>query len=467
MVENWLPLRFEINGKSIYSYEYKHSLYQVVRFEVGKGILFKSGLMYEWISEGFIKETELKSFDFGEIYYCLMFSETFTVSPISSVEKPYTKSDAVKITKAINFTRSLTNKSLDEGIYCEELGLILPIKKEGASDLDVISKWLCGGVCIQGGDLIAIDKASPLDKEEVRDVFSGAGIELRDVKRKFDNKQKQKKKTSERNLEKFAPEGKFCLPGRLYIEEFFNDHVIDIIKNHKRYKSFGVNFPSAILMYGLPGSGKTFAVEKLIEFLEWPSYKISSQTIASKYIHETGKLISEVFDRAIENAPSVLVIDEMEAYLSDRNNSNSGDHKKEEVGEFLRRIPEAIESNVLILAMTNLVEHIDPAIRRRGRFDHEIEILMPTSEEVESLVYSLLESLPTEDGLDISLIVTRLTGKALSDSVFVVKEAARMAAKSGKNFISQEELDLSLNSFNRSTDATQKKRSIGFVTDED
>src|SRR3546814_16081302 len=73
----------------------------------------------------------------------------------------------------------------------------------------------------------------------------------------------------------------------------------------------------------------------------------------------------------MENAPSVLVIDEMEAFLADRE-MGSGHHRVEEVAEFLRRIPEAVKNEVLIIAMTNRIDMIDPAITRRGRFDHAI-----------------------------------------------------------------------------------------------
>ena len=126
-------------------------------------------------------------------------------------------------------------------------------------------------------------------------------------------------------------------------------------------------------MHGPPGCGKTFAVERLVDFLGWPSFQIDASSVASPYIHETSKKVAEVFDKAMQNAPSVLVIDEMEAFLADRE-MGSGHHRVEEVAEFLRRIPEATKNDVLIVAMTNRIEMIDPAILRRGRFDHVIKV---------------------------------------------------------------------------------------------
>jgi cell division protease FtsH len=122
--------------------------------------------------------------------------------------------------------------------------------------------------------------------------------------------------------------------------------------NRDRYKALGIDFPSAVILHGPPGTGKTFAVERLVDFLGWPSFQIDASSVASPYIHETSKKVAQVFEKAMENAPSVLVIDEMEAFLADRE-MGSGHHRVEEVAEFLRRIPEAAKNEVLIIAMTN------------------------------------------------------------------------------------------------------------------
>jgi SpoVK/Ycf46/Vps4 family AAA+-type ATPase len=206
-------------------------------------------------------------------------------------------------------------------------------------------------------------------------------------------------------------------------------------------------------------------VERLVEFINWPVYSIDSNSVGSPYIHETSKKISEVFDKAIDEAPSIIVIDEMESFLSDRRSgSSSGLHHVEEVAEFLRRIPEAIKNKVLIIAMTNLIDMIDPAILRRGRFDHIIEVGMPSREEVASLVDSLLSKLPKSDYLKVDKILDALTGKALSDSAFVIREAARLAAKFGKKELDQQSIEAALNSLPKGQE--KKNRRIGFVWDD-
>ena len=165
------------------------------------------------------------------------------------------------------------------------------------------------------------------------------------------------------------------------------------------YKALGIDFPAAVVLHGPPGCGKTFAVERLVDFLGWPSFQIDASSVASPYIHETSKKVAEVFDKAMQNSPSVLVIDEMEAFLADRE-MGSGHHRVEEVAEFLRRIPEATKNDVLIIAMTNRVDMIDPAILRRGRFDHVINVDFASEGEVLSLLEKLLTTLPKEDDVD-------------------------------------------------------------------
>ena len=135
----------------------------------------------------------------------------------------------------------------------------------------------------------------------------------------------------------------------------------------------------------------------------------------------------------------MLVIDEMEAFLSDRGMSgHSGTHHIEEVAEFLRRIPEAINNGVLIFAMTNMIESIDPAILRRGRFDHIIEVKMASAEEIEDLLKNQFAKLPVDEGVDPRTVAEHLSGHPMSDVSFVLREAGRFAVKRNLDTITAE-----------------------------
>lgn len=255
----------------------------------------------------------------------------------------------------------------------------------------------------------------------------------------------------------------FVLAGRPELERFFNEHVVDIIENEARYRVLGIEFPAAIILHGPPGCGKTFAVDRLIDYLGWPRFQIDASSVASSYIHETSKKVAEVFNKAIENAPAVLVIDEMEAYLSERHSGLSGQHHVEEVAEFLRRIPEAIKNRVLIIAMTNRIEMIDPAILRRGRFDHVVKVDMASEEEVRTLLGKLVTDLPSENDIDVGTLAKRLTGRPLSDVAFSVREGARLAARAGKNKLDQSSLLLAMDATPLRSKDEGASRKIGFI----
>jgi len=224
---------------------------------------------------------------------------------------------------------------------------------------------------------------------------------------------------------------KFSLVGRPELEKFFNEHIISILNEPERYAKLGIEFPSSVILYGPTGCGKTYAVDRLIEFIELPRFEINSASVASPYIHDTSKKISTVFEEAINKAPSVIVIDEMESYISNRNNTTTGTFHLEEVAEFLRQIQKAQENKVLVIAMTNMIESIDPAIMRRGRFDHYIEVGYPSKEEIESLLKFLLKKVSTENEINTRSITEKLEGRTLADVSFVVKEAAFISGKNG------------------------------------
>lgn len=257
----------------------------------------------------------------------------------------------------------------------------------------------------------------------------------------------------------FSETGEFCIPGREKLSLFFEHQVIDFFRNQSAYEKMGIHTVPAILLYGPPGCGKTYAVEKLTEFLGFPYYEINSESVASPYIHETGRKVAEIFQKAMEEAPSVLVIDELESYLGSR--ESASEHRVEEVDEFLRNIPKAIEKQVLIVGMTNHLDMIDKAVLRKGRFDQIVELDMPSQKEILNVFTNMLEELPKEPELSLSRYADSLVGHPLSDVAFVVREAARRTVRMKKEKIDDEVLSEVLNEVCRE-DAVQEKRRIGF-----
>ena len=259
-------------------------------------------------------------------------------------------------------------------------------------------------------------------------------------------------------------EGLFSLPGRLEVETFFRERILDVIDREEEYRRMGIPFPGPTLLVGPPGCGKTHAVEKLIEWLGWPSYTVGAATIASSYIHETSRLIARLFEQAMDDAPSVIVMDEMEAYLSSRSGGMGygGQAHTEEMAEFLRLLPQLPGKKVLLFGMTNLPEQIDPAIMRKGRFDHVIEMDFPSVEEICALLTDLLKEVPKEADINWKALAVRLRNRPISDVVYVAREAGRLAVVRKRSRVDQELLEDACEDLIRQNQGKQSKRSIGF-----
>lgn len=479
----WLPIGYTlINGLYSRALLYSGSDWQIYQTDRGtQALVVKPDLGLKWVKIGLVDKDLLHSLTFGtEEFYVLAFDNKSTIIPVIEAIPPNNKADAIAFAVSIAETRKIDKEDpLHDAIFIENISRLLPtwsLSNRVPDDI-MFGTWLTGGVGISVLSLRRLNMLLGwLNPTDILDIVNAAGfniprgdierlrregINLSGIISNIESFPDNLGGNENRNLVNVHK--KFILPGRPYLEEFFNEHVIDIIYNPERYETFGIYFPSAIVLYGPPGCGKTFAIEKLVEFIDWPMFSIDSSSVGSPYIHETSQKIADVFDKAISSSPAVVVIDEMEAFLSERGTLNTtGLHHVEEVGEFLRRIPEAINNRVLVIGMTNMIELIDPAILRKGRFDHVIEVGMPSHAEIKGLLESLLENIPQADDINITPLVDKLTNRPLSDTVFVIREAARYAAKSGKTCLDQETLMWSISNV-QLNDSSVKGNTIGFI----
>ena len=362
---------------------------------------------------------------------------------------------------------SFPDMDLRSAVYIEEYSMLLPSSFDGAAgDRGLIyGKWLAGGISVSVDSFDRLAKVmSWLPADALRSSAELAGFDVpegsaaKKIEREEEAQDAAKEKTDKAAV--LLPAEEFSLPGRPELEQFFRENIIDVVTHQEEYKRMGITFPGATILYGPPGCGKTFAIDRLSEYLGWPRFDIDSSTIASAYIHETSRKISEIFQAAVNAAPSIIVIDEMEAFLSDRGKAAaSGPHRIEEVAEFLRRIPDAVSKGVLIFAMTNMLDSIDPAVLRRGRFDHMIEIKMATAEEIRSLLENRLRDLPVDETVRPDAVASALDGHPLSDVTFVLREAGRFAVRRKQRYISQACFDDALGMLPKN----KERRRIGFT----
>lgn len=478
-LDAWLPIGFKLpDGAKVRTVLFAGVDWQIYEtMSCGRALVVLDTLAQHWLDARLIESGTFNAAQFGDRQLrSISSAPSQTLCPVGEGKSPDNKSDALSFALALKATRDIDAESpLQDALYVEKITRLLPTYSISSSTGDdvVLGYWLTGGTNIPATSFRRLRQSmSWLGAGHLKDVVQAAGFEVAEII-PLDHEPKSLTEKSEAapvieqvdQLKRAVPEPNkvFELAGRPELAAFFNEHIVDIILHRDRYKALGIEFPSAVILHGPPGCGKTFAVDRLVDFLGWPSFQIDASSVASPYIHETSKKVAQVFDKAMENAPSVLVIDEMEAFLADRE-MGSGHHRVEEVAEFLRRIPEAVKNDVLIIAMTNRIDMIDPAIQRRGRFDHVIKVDFASEVEVQSLLDKLLSSLPKESDVDAKPLAKELAGRPLSDVSFVVREGARLAARSGKEKLDQASLLAALKATPaREREGGETKRRIGFV----
>jgi cell division protease FtsH len=238
--------------------------------------------------------------------------------------------------------------------------------------------------------------------------------------------------------EPVTPEA-FALPGRPALEAFFREYVIEPSADAARYQALRVQLPNGILLYGPPGSGKTHAVDTLVTALRRPTFRLDLGEVGSPFLHQTTVSMRQAFEQAKRCAPSLLILEEIDAVAPARG-PMSHDHKVEELTEILRMIESAAKNGVLVLATTNRKEALDPALLRKGRFDHSVLVDYPTREEVELALRGMLKDRP-HDLLDLSKAAQLLAGRPMSDGAWVVNEAARLTARAKRDKIGESDFD--------------------------
>lgn len=437
------------------------ALYEVSHHQ--KMLLAASSLQEYWNRFGLLPNDAFQPLTVDGVSAGYIISaEAFRLESLEGALSPQNIGDAKIFALALKESRKLIGDgvSLHGAIYAEEYLRLLPVADGDKKETDdvLLGKWLTGGVPVS---VKAYDEIKPilswLTPSGFMQIARAFGIEVQ--AREEDETSKSEKTPSKELASPDMPQEEFVLYGRPELAEFFNDYIIDIVRNEKEYSRMGIGFPGAVLLYGPPGSGKTYAVDQLVKYLNWPCYTISSGTIGSPYIHETSKKIAQTFDEAESNAPAVVIIDEMESFLSNREMSGTNLHHTEEVGEFLRLLQQAQEKHVLVIAMTNLLDSIDPAVKRKGRFDHILEVGVPSVEEIESLLAKLLENLPKEDELSLREIAEDLHGGSMADVAYLVREAGRLAVKKKTMRVTQEIVDEILDKFDHKE---ENHRVIGF-----
>ncbi len=201
------------------------------------------------------------------------------------------------------------------------------------------------------------------------------------------------------------------------------------MRHPELFQQLGIEPPKGVLLHGPPGTGKTLMAKAVANEVDAYFTNISGPEIMSKYYGESEEQLREVFDEATENAPAIVFIDEIDS-IAPKRGETSGDVERRVVAQLLSLMDGLEErGQVTVIGATNRVDALDPALRRGGRFDREIEIGVPDKDGRREILQVHTRGMPLSDDIDIEQYAESTHGFVGADLASLTKEAAMNALR--------------------------------------
>jgi transitional endoplasmic reticulum ATPase len=201
------------------------------------------------------------------------------------------------------------------------------------------------------------------------------------------------------------------------------------MRHPELFQQLGIEPPKGVLLHGPPGTGKTLMAKAVASEIDAHFTNISGPEIMSKYYGESEEQLREVFEEAEENAPSIVFIDEIDS-IAPKRGETSGDVERRVVAQLLSLMDGLDErGDVIVIGATNRVDALDPALRRGGRFDREIEIGVPDKAGRKEILQVHTRGMPLVDGIDLDQYAENTHGFVGADLASLAKESAMNALR--------------------------------------
>ncbi|MCT1558256.1 ATP-dependent zinc metalloprotease FtsH [Helcobacillus massiliensis] len=222
------------------------------------------------------------------------------------------------------------------------------------------------------------------------------------------------------------------------------DEIKQFLVSPERYQAVGAKIPKGVLLYGPPGTGKTLIAKAVAGEAGVPFYSISGSDFVEMFVGVGASRVRDLFSTAKENAPAIIFIDEIDAVGRHRGAGMGGGHDEREqtLNQMLVEMDGFEENqNVILIAATNRVDILDPALLRPGRFDRQIAVEAPDLKGRLKILQVHAKGKPFADDIDFENIARRSIGMSGADLANVLNEAALLTARSGNQIIDNRALD--------------------------
>ena len=239
------------------------------------------------------------------------------------------------------------------------------------------------------------------------------------------------------------------------------EEIVHFLKNPAKYTQLGGKIPKGALLVGPPGTGKTLLAKAVAGEAHVPFFSLAGSDFVEMFVGVGASRVRDLFQKAKEKAPCIIFIDEIDAVGRARgknNNLGGNDERENTLNQLLTEMDGfGTNSGIIVLAATNRADILDSALLRAGRFDRQIYVDIPDVNDRREIFLVHLRPLKIDDTVDIDLLARRTPGFSGADIANVCNEAALIAARAEKEFVSREDF---MNAIDRVVGGLEKKNKI-------
>ena len=221
------------------------------------------------------------------------------------------------------------------------------------------------------------------------------------------------------------------------------EELVDFLKEPQKYTKMGARIPKGVILVGPPGTGKTLLAKAVAGEAGVPFFSISGSDFVEMFVGVGASRVRDLFEDAKKNAPCIVFIDEIDAVARRRGTGMGGGHDEREqtLNQLLVEMDGfGVNEGIIVMAATNRVDILDPAILRPGRFDRKIGVGKPDVRGREEILKVHAKEKPLGDDVDLENIARTTAGFTGADLENLMNEAAIWAAKSGRTYIGQQDI---------------------------